>query len=290
MARVEGAIVQNLANLLKRMKKNPLKPLEPFLPSGTLPLIEAMLQHEHYHIVITKPRSSKLGDFRHPRPGEVPKLTVNGNLEPYNFLITLVHEIAHLKTWRKYQNKVKPHGAEWKNCYSDLLSSFFGKNLFPENFEKALLAHAKEPKYSTHSDAELMAVLYSLEKNKVADNLAALNELPLGTVFHLQQKVFRIEEKLRKNYLCSEINTGQKYRINPMARVMVDQEKKEPENQVMLYELPPGTVFYLQNKVFKIEGKLRKNYLCTELKTGQKYHVNAMARVMVAHRNIEQIK
>jgi hypothetical protein len=179
-----------------------------------------MLKDEVFHIVVTRPRKTKLGDFRHPRPGEVPRLTVNGNLEPNNFLITLVHEVAHLKIWRKHKNTVKPHGDEWKNCYSALLTGFLGKGFFPENLEKALLAHVKMPKYTSVADQQLMRAL-RLEMNEAGtDDAKYVEDLSKGQAFYLQNRIFVIEEKLRKNYLCKELPSGKKYRVSALARVM----------------------------------------------------------------------
>ena len=39
---------------------------------------------------------------------------MNNNLNKYSFLITITHEIAHMMIWEKHQNKVDPHGEEWK--------------------------------------------------------------------------------------------------------------------------------------------------------------------------------
>ena len=49
------------------------------------------------------------------------KITVNGDLNPYSFLITTIHEFAHLVTFEEYQGRVKPHGKEWQLTYSKML-------------------------------------------------------------------------------------------------------------------------------------------------------------------------
>ena len=38
------------------------------------------------------------------------RISVNGNLNKYSFLITLIHELAHLLTFTQYKNRVDPHG------------------------------------------------------------------------------------------------------------------------------------------------------------------------------------
>jgi hypothetical protein len=199
-----------------------LEPLAKFIPAGTLPLIQQMLADEAFHLVITRPRTTKLGDFRPPRHHETPKLTVNGNLNPYNFLITLVHEIAHLKVWRQYKNRVAPHGPEWKQCYSTLLSEFMGKGFFPEDIEKAMRIHIATPKYSSSVDQQLVAVLHTHDGDS---DLIYVSELASGTLFNLQNKLFKRGEKLRKYYLCEEVSSGKKYRVNGMARVVPHQNK-----------------------------------------------------------------
>lgn len=194
-----------------------LKPLLSFLPPNTLPVLEHILSNENYHLVITRPRTSKLGDFRPPRPGQIPKLTVNGNLNQYAFLITLVHEIAHLKIWVKYQNTVPPHGSEWKKCYSYFLRMFLGQGFFPSTLEKALAAHCNQPQYTTGSDLELSRLLKSYDAKD--SNAILLETLPAGTKFLLQGRVFVLGNKMRKHFLCEEVQSGKKFRVHALAEV-----------------------------------------------------------------------
>ena len=59
---------------------------------------------------VKKSRSSKYGDYRPPLKGSNHLITINYDMNKYAFLITLVHEIAHLTNWNKHKDKVKPHG------------------------------------------------------------------------------------------------------------------------------------------------------------------------------------
>ena len=193
-----------------------LKNLTPFLPEGTLPLVEAMLKDESFHLVITKPRKTKLGDFRPPQRGETPRLTVYGNLNPYAFLITLVHEVAHLKTWNRYKNRVKPHGQEWKDCYKDLLLTFVGQNVFPPEVEQIVYNHAQKPGYSSASDAELTLALRAFDE---PDGTTTLNTMQPGDQFTLNGRHFQIDQKLRTRFLCTDLTNGKKYRVHGLAQV-----------------------------------------------------------------------
>ena len=215
MGLVAHAIAQSLA--LHNFKVPMIfKTLEPFLPAGALPYVDAMLAGENFHLVVTRPRTTKYGDFRPPKPGETPKLTVNGNLNRYAFLITLVHEVAHLKVWNAHRNKVKPHGNEWKQAYGELLSVFIGKEIFAAELEPIVSAHIKNPGYSSGTDHALTLALRSYDRK---DGEQMLQEIAPGSVFMLGKKTFRMGEKLRKHFMCTEVNTGRKYRVHALAIV-----------------------------------------------------------------------
>ena len=62
----------------------------------------------------TSERNSRYGDYTAPRNGQNHLITVNHNLNKYAFLITLVHEVAHLVTYNNHRHRVSPHGGEWK--------------------------------------------------------------------------------------------------------------------------------------------------------------------------------
>src|SRR5690606_4638092 len=84
--------------------------LQRYLPEGCTPYVMELLRSFPVRFRIVKPRKSKLGDFRVRSTDMLPEITVNGDLNPYSFLITTIHEFAHLKTWKEYQWKVAPHG------------------------------------------------------------------------------------------------------------------------------------------------------------------------------------
>ena len=200
-----------------------LNALVPFLPKNTVQIVAEMLRDENYHLIVSKPRKTKLGDFRPPRKGEVPRLTVNGNLNQYAFLITLVHEIAHLKIWNKHKNKVMPHGNEWKNLYAGLLTNFINKQLLPSDVEIALKNHINQPKYTTGADTKLTL---ALRKYDEPTGLISLREIPVGTNFTLGNRQFVLGEKLRTRFLCVDVENGKKYRVHGLAQVAPDYSVK----------------------------------------------------------------
>ena len=109
-------------------KEVPFAFLKNFLPEGTLSLVDTLLQTYRVHLTITRERKTLLGDYKH-RVGQHHQISVNGNLNPFAFLLTLLHELAHLITFEKYGHRVQAHGAEWKFQYGQLLGAFLEKKL-----------------------------------------------------------------------------------------------------------------------------------------------------------------
>jgi hypothetical protein len=195
--------------------------LKKYLPEGTEDIIIEWLQQYRIHLHVSRNRVTKLGDFR-PQPGEtVQKITVNYDLNPYEFLITLVHEIAHVEVWKYHRNGVRPHGSEWKGIYSRMLSSFLNKGLFPQDLEKVLIRHAARPLASSGSDLELARVL----KNYDITARITLEDLPDKATFRIHNgRRFRKMDKSRKRYRCLCLDNKKIYMVHPMTRVVLEEE------------------------------------------------------------------
>ena len=91
--------------------------LKKYLPEATVPVIAQWIVDFDFKLKITKERTTRLGDYTSPRPGLNHTITINHNLNRYAFLITMVHEVAHLVTYNEYKNSVNPHGKEWKQNF-----------------------------------------------------------------------------------------------------------------------------------------------------------------------------
>src|SRR6478735_209674 len=102
--------------------ESPLTALARFLPPGTFEVV-APFFHEHtIHLTLTRHRRSLHGDYRAPsRDHPYHRISVNATLNPYSFLITLLHEIAHLTTTVAHGLKASPHGREWKSEFRKIL-------------------------------------------------------------------------------------------------------------------------------------------------------------------------
>ncbi|MFZ1321753.1 MAG: SprT-like domain-containing protein [Ignavibacteria bacterium] len=167
---------------------------------------------------ITKARNTKLGDYTHPYKGKPHKITVNHNLNKYFFLIILVHEIAHLTCYLKYTGKVAPHGREWKSEFGNHLNVFVEMNIFPEELNKYLKEYSSDPSAASCSDEKLIK---HLKKYDDVSDYVHLDELNENQIFTLKNSGRFIKgKKLRKRFLCTQIGTGRKYLISPVAEVI----------------------------------------------------------------------
>ncbi len=195
--------------------------LERFLPQGSVELACDMLRAHPHHLTITPPRSTKLGDFTADPRGKRHEISVNGNLNQYSFLITLMHELAHLITFLQHKDSVKPHGLEWKNNFKKTLGPFLKKEIFPHDVERALENYLANPAAATCSDIHLSKVLTKYDRNS-NPNVVLLDDIPSGAhfVYGREKRKFVKGVRQRTRYLCREVSTGHQYLFNPLVKVM----------------------------------------------------------------------
>jgi len=198
----------------------PLLQLQSYLPEGSFEEVMEYLQQYKVHLTISRKRQSILGDYRHAYSGKAHRISVNGNLNKYAFLITLLHELAHLFTFEKYSHRVMAHGPEWKNEFSKILARFLLKKVFPVNIEKALLRTLQNPAASSCGDEKLLRVLHGYDENKAGVHL--VEQIPEGSLFRIKgDRIFRRGEKVRKRYKCVEVKTGKLYLFSAVYEVFV---------------------------------------------------------------------
>ena len=121
-------------------KEAPISQLQKFLPPNTYEPVLQYLQFYRVHLTVAKERKTILGDYRHRSGRHSHRISVNGNLNQYAFLITLLHELAHLLTFEKWANKVSAHGKEWKAVFGQLLAQFIEHDIFPDDIKKSIAA------------------------------------------------------------------------------------------------------------------------------------------------------
>ena len=196
----------------------PLNQLQSYLPDGSYEDVAHYLHHYKVQLTITRERKSILGDYRHSFADKNHRISINGNLNSYSFLITLLHELAHLFTYERFGHRVSAHGTEWKNEYSKILAQFLVKKIFPADIEKVLLKTLKNPAASSCADDGLLRILRKYDPAK--DGTILVETLPPGTLFKIKgDRIFKKEEKVRKRYRCVEVKTGKVYLFSPVYEV-----------------------------------------------------------------------
>ena len=199
-------------------KEAPLTHLNSFLPPGTFNAVEEYLRFYKIHRTVTQHRKSILGDYRHRTHFSNHRISVNGSLNKYSFLITLLHEIAHLLTFENHGNKVMAHGNEWKTIYASLLKQFIENKIFPADIEKELLISLRNPAASSCAEDDLIRVLRKYDTN--TNGYKLVEEIPLHSLFRLDDgKIFKKGEKQRKRFKCEEMKTGKIYLFSPVFEV-----------------------------------------------------------------------
>ncbi len=206
------------------LRDHPMAALRQFLPSDTaFGYILELIDGQGIELVITKDRKSIYGNFQVKKAWRnEKKITVNGTLRPYQFYITLIHEIAHMFAYDRHGWKIKSHGKEWKSIYSGLLLASIAKHIFPAQLSKAVEAYAKNPKSSSCSDEELSFALHAYEKpNSAWKPLGMLGVKPGQTFVDSKGTQYQMIRKMRKNYLVLNTQNKHEYVAPPSLEVRI---------------------------------------------------------------------
>jgi len=201
--------------------EHPLHALANYLPDGAFEPVVQLIHQYKVHLTVTRERKSVLGDYRHPFLGSNHKITVNGNLNKYEFLITLLHELAHLLCFEQYRNRVEAHGKEWKNIYGSLLKAFIDLDLFPEDIKKSLKKTLLNPAATANGETALLLVLRRYNPVQKA-GVVVLAHLADGTLFkEIKGRTFRKIKLRRKRIECIELATGNIYLFSALSEVEI---------------------------------------------------------------------
>ena len=200
-----------------------IKVLEKFLPENALPYIKIWFGSYPCHLKITKNRNSKLGDYR-KLPDKSHQITVNGTLEPQLFFFVLTHELAHLIAFEKYGRRISPHGAEWKQTFREMLLESL--TVYAEDLRPIIQKFSKSPKANFMASPDLVKYFHVPKED---DEQTFIENLKKGELFEYKKEIFVIEETTKKRYLCRNLKSGLKYKVNTLAQVrkIDDQYEKQ---------------------------------------------------------------
>ena len=193
-----------------------LTAIENYVPTASFPQLSEYLRHWQVNLVITRKRHTKHGDFRAlPKGGH--QITVNEMPNPYRFLITTLHEIAHLIAFKDFGPRIKPHGKEWKHVFRKIMLPFLEPEIFPEELLRVLKLHFRNPRASSDTDTQLAVVLNKFDPENEKNYIFELED---GSVFEIYNGRRFIKGKKRtKRYECRELEGKRLYLFSPHAQV-----------------------------------------------------------------------
>ena len=192
--------------------------LQKYLPERAIVSCLELIRENRVHLKIVDHRVTRHGDYRRLPNGQH-QITVNATLNKYRFLITLIHEIAHLVAFERFGRRIKPHGKEWKQTFQELMVPFIRPEIFPNQILPLIANHFKNPKASSSTDAHLAIALKAFDHAQHTGN-SYVFELPFGSIFRIYNgKLFKKGNKRVKRYECVEIATGRLYLFQPNAEV-----------------------------------------------------------------------
>ncbi|AVR44190.1 sprT domain-containing protein [Christiangramia fulva] len=189
-----------------------------YLPANAVHPVSELIKMSSVHLKIVNERVTRHGDYKRLHDGSQ-QITINANLNKYRFLITTIHELAHLIAFEKYGRRIKPHGVEWKHCFRSLMLPFIRPEIFPNELLPLIANHFRNPRASSDTDAKLSVALKKYDEQNGKNYIF---EIPSGSIFRIYNgKTFRKGARRIKRYECTEVDTGRIYLFQPNAEVQL---------------------------------------------------------------------
>ena len=188
--------------------------LHNYVPINSIEKLDRLLENLSVKIEISKSRKSKYGDFKFNNGAS--RISISETSNKYRFLITLIHEIAHFKSYVNFGYEIKPHGEEWKKIYKKIMEPFLNSSIFPSKLLILLKKHMEKPSASSDSDSKLSI---EIKRHDINLNTKFIFELIEGDIFKFNLKNYRIIKKRVKKYECLNLSNNKKYIFSPHVQV-----------------------------------------------------------------------
>lgn len=189
---------------------------EDYIPQKAIPFVAFLVNEHNFTLKIVNQRQTKHGDFRSLPDGKF-QITVNNNLNKYQFLLTLIHEIAHHVTHQKF-GRVQAHGKEWKTVFQHLMLPFLSPEIYPKQILPYLAKYLKNPKASTDADVNLSL---ALRGNSAETGKHFIFDIPFGSFFLFKNVIYKRGNKRRTRYECLNMNNKKVYLFNQNVEVLL---------------------------------------------------------------------
>lgn len=218
MKTTKSLIIGEISEQQQQHKQQLMNVLAKYLPERVVGYCSELIMLYKLHLHIEIERKDRLGDYS-PHLGKGNRISINHNLNPYDFLITFIHELAHHTAYKKYGSGHEPHGNEWKEEFKIHMRPVVMMRIFPADIEAPLIKHMRAPKNTHSGDVNLMKAL--MKYNKTRELL--LDDLAEGALFKMSPKariIMRKGPKRRTYYNCVDVQTNKKYLVHAVARII----------------------------------------------------------------------
>ncbi len=192
------------------------------LPAASAAYGRKLWQHYGFTFHVVRPRRSRLGNFRAFSQGPT-FITVNADLNPYAFLITYVHEVAHAEVNKTYRRRQKPHGRAWQMAFQQLMQPLLTEAFFPAAVLVPLINYLTKPAATTSANPALAQSLRQFdapENGAPGPEQMLLGDVPEGSLFCFAKKTYQRGTLRRTRVVCKEVASGKLYAI--LAHALVE--------------------------------------------------------------------
>jgi predicted SprT family Zn-dependent metalloprotease len=252
-----------------------------YFPAASVPYCMQLWERHKVQFRISPPRSSIYGNYRF-RNG-IHEISVNGNLNKEAFLVTYIHEMAHLMVRIGHGNRTLPHGPEWKFHFRELMEPVLNSAIFPEPALSALKEHLRNPSATSCADPTLHRLLgYENHTSGAETDTVEVSELGPNDAFIFRSQRYVWVRKSLKRIECQQIETNRMYRFRADVRVLPAGKHTFPkpaQSSPLLGQLAIGQTFELAGRKFRLMEMKRKNAVCRDLDNGRDYLISGMAPV-----------
>lgn len=254
---------------------------EKYFPEASVEYCFQLWKKYAFHFKITPPRKSVYGNYRflHGRH----HITVNGNLKSEAFLVTYIHEVAHLSAFEKYGRRIRPHGEHWQSEFRSLMQPVLSLEVFQYDVLQALKRHLANPSSTSCVDEELHSLLQKGQHHPAhLEYGVAVASLEPNQQFLYEGRTFQMLRKMRKRFLCTELNSGKNYLFQPVAQVLplsLSDNLPKVQSRFLVDHLEVGTSFSISGKRYELVQRRRTKALCKEFETNKLYLVPLLYQV-----------
>ena len=191
--------------------------LKPYVPDQSLDYCAELWRRHPFHFKVTRKRKSKLGDYRYHKLDKSHTITVNGDLNVYHFLVTYLHEVAHLLVRLQYGGRVRPHGLEWKQTFQKLMIPVLNDVVFPKDILIPLQKHMASPRATSYADPLLTSAFRKHDAKH--RHMMFLSDISVGNRFEINGRKFEKLKNNRTRAVCKDLKNGKKYLVSEMAEI-----------------------------------------------------------------------